>query len=163
MVIRIRKSKKNRQHNGQRDKQHAHTTKDRVTRTPLSTGGELRCSGRVGSSCSTSGIRRVNLDTNSVLSHEWRKNWEVFTTSVTHPWSFVAQIFHNGQTSHGDDRKILEVRTSALPKGTLGSVAPLLAATLYQGNTDRNHKPWNIVSTERYLLHMQVLLECCYI
>ena len=26
-----------------------------------------------------------------------------------------------------------------------------------------NHKLWNIVSTERYILHMQVLLECCYI
>ena len=28
-------------------------TKDRVTRTPLKTGGELRCSGRVIISCST--------------------------------------------------------------------------------------------------------------
>jgi hypothetical protein len=26
----------------------------------------------------------------------------------------------------------------------------LLAATLYQENPDRNHKLWNIVSTERY-------------
>jgi hypothetical protein len=26
----------------------------------------------------------------------------------------------------------------------------LLAATLYQGNPDRNHKFWNIVSTEIY-------------
>jgi hypothetical protein len=34
--------------------------------------------------------------------------------------------------------------TSTLPKGTLGSVASLLAATLYQGNPDRNHKLWNI-------------------
>jgi hypothetical protein len=30
---------------------------------------------------------------------------------------------------------------------TLGSGASLLAATLYQGNPDRNHKLWNIVST----------------
>jgi hypothetical protein len=30
------------------------------------------------------------------------------------------------------DRKIFEVMTSTLPKGTLGSVASLLAATLYQ-------------------------------
>ena len=29
--------------------------------------------------------------------------------------------------------------TSTLPNGTLGSVAYLLAATLYQGNSDRNH------------------------
>ena len=59
-VIRIRISNKNRQHNGKkeglRDKQRStkHTrktnTKDRVTRTPLKTGGELRCSGRLGSS-----------------------------------------------------------------------------------------------------------------
>jgi hypothetical protein len=33
-------------------------TKDRVTRTPLKTGGKLRCSERVSSSCSTSGTRR---------------------------------------------------------------------------------------------------------
>ena len=32
---------------------HTHKTKDRVTRTPLKTGVELRCSGRVGSSCTT--------------------------------------------------------------------------------------------------------------
>jgi hypothetical protein len=75
----------------------------------------------------------------------------------------VAQIFHNGQPSHGGDHTIFEVMTSTLPKGTLGSVASLLAAILYQGNPDRNHKLWNIVSSERYILHMQELLECCYI
>jgi hypothetical protein len=32
---------------------------------------------------------------------------------------------------------------------TLGSVSFLLAATLYQGNP-KNHKLWNIASTERY-------------
>jgi len=88
----------------------------------------LRCSERVSSSCSTSGIRRVNLVTNPVISREWGKDWEVFTTSGTYPWSFVTQIFHNGQPSHGGDRKIFEVMISTLPKGTLGSVASLLAA-----------------------------------
>jgi hypothetical protein len=39
--------------------------------------------------------------------------------------------------------------TSTLPTGTLGSVSSLLAATLYQGNPDRNHNLWNIVSSER--------------
>ena len=43
--------------------------KDRATRTPLTTGGELRCSGRVGCSCSTSDTRRVTLVTNLVISH----------------------------------------------------------------------------------------------
>ena len=58
-VIRIRKSKKNRQHKGQKYKQRStkHTHK----------GCELRCSGRITSSCSTSGTRHVNLFTNSVI------------------------------------------------------------------------------------------------
>jgi hypothetical protein len=34
----------------QRSTKHTHKTKDRVTRTPLTTGSELRCSGRVSSS-----------------------------------------------------------------------------------------------------------------
>jgi hypothetical protein len=48
-VIRVRKSKKDRQHNGQKiknkrtnnDLQNMHI-KDRITRTPLKTGSELR-------------------------------------------------------------------------------------------------------------------------
>ena len=53
-VIKICISKKNRQHNDlkkkvqknkQRSTKHAHE-KDRIKRTPLKTGGELRCSGR---------------------------------------------------------------------------------------------------------------------
>jgi hypothetical protein len=75
----------------------------------------------------------------------------------------VTQIFHTGQPSHGGDRKMFEVMTSTFPKGTLSSVASLLAATLYQENPNRNHKRWNIVPSERYILHMLELLECCYI
>jgi hypothetical protein len=45
----------------------------------------------------------------------------------------------------------------------LGSVVSLLAVTLYQGIPDMNHKRWNIRSTEKHVLHMQMLLECCYI
>jgi hypothetical protein len=71
--------------------------------------------------------------------------------------------FSSGHCVVGGDHKIFEVMTSTLAKGTLGSVASLLAATLYQGNPDGNHKLWKIVSTERYILHMQVLLECCLI
>ena len=43
------------------------------------------------------------------------------------------------------------------------SVAALLSATSHQGNPDRKFKLWNIVLTERYILHIQVLLEFCYI
>jgi len=45
----------------QRSTKYTYKTKDRVTRTPLKTGGELRCSGRDSSSCSTSDTRCVNL------------------------------------------------------------------------------------------------------
>jgi hypothetical protein len=58
---------------------------------------------------------------------------------------------------------VATVKLSKLLRGTLGSVAALLVATLYQGNPDMNHKLWNIVSPKRYILHMQVLLELCYI
>jgi hypothetical protein len=45
-------------------------TKDGATRTQLKTGGELMCSGRVNSSCSTNVIRRVTLVTNPVIRYE---------------------------------------------------------------------------------------------
>jgi hypothetical protein len=35
------------------------------------------------------------------------------------------------------------VITSTVPKGTLGSVASLLAGIIYKGNPDRNYKLWN--------------------
>jgi hypothetical protein len=79
----------------------------RVTRTPLKTEGELRCSGRVSRSCTTSDTSRVNLVTNPVISHERGKDRGVLTTSGTYLWSFVTQIFHNGQPSHGGDRKMM--------------------------------------------------------
>ena len=44
----------------QRYTKHTYKIKDRVTLTPLKTGDELRCPGRVGSSFSTRGTHRVN-------------------------------------------------------------------------------------------------------
>ena len=88
-VIRIRKSKHVRQHNGQKKKDKrtnrdlqniTYKTKDRVTRTSLKTGDELECSGMVGSSCSTSDTCRVNLVTNPVISH----NFFMTLTFLTH-------------------------------------------------------------------------------
>ena len=53
--------------------------------------------------------------------------------SVYDKWNIsvviATQIFHNGQPSHGGNRNIFEVMTSSLPKGTLVSVASLLAAS----------------------------------
>ena len=96
----------------QRSTKHTYKTKDRITRTPLKTGGEHMCSSRSSSSCSTSNTCRVNLVRNPVISHERGKDREVLTTSGTYPWSFVTQIFHNGQPRRGGDRKTFEVMTS---------------------------------------------------
>ena len=55
-------------------KEKVHQDKQRSTKyayeTKLKTGGELRCSGRVSSFCSTSGTRCVNLIKNQVISRE---------------------------------------------------------------------------------------------
>jgi len=89
---------------------------------------------------------------------------KVFTASGTYPWPFVTPIFRNGSPNYDGDRKSFEMMTSILrPKMTLGSVASVFAATLYQVHPDRNHKLSKIGSTERHILRMQVLLECCYI
>ena len=58
----------------------------------------------------------------------------MFTTNGTYYASNVTHIFNNGQPSHGGDGKTFEVMMSTQPRGTLGSVASLLATTLYQGN-----------------------------
>jgi hypothetical protein len=50
----------------QRSTKNTHMTKYGVTPTPLKIGYELRCSGRVSSSCT----RRVNVVTNPVISQE---------------------------------------------------------------------------------------------
>jgi hypothetical protein len=63
-------SKENVQKDKQRSTKHTYKTKDGVTRTAQKTGDELRCSGRVSCSNSTSGTCRVNLFTNPVISDE---------------------------------------------------------------------------------------------
>jgi hypothetical protein len=70
-LIRIRKTKE-RQHNYQKKKKrqkgkqrstkHTQKIKDRSTRTPLKTGDEFTCCGRVFSSCSTSCTRLVIIE-----------------------------------------------------------------------------------------------------
>ena len=81
------KSKKERQYNGQNDKKqstkhHTENQRSKIT-NPTKTGVELRYSGRIGSSCTTSGTRRITQATKSVISHEWGKEREMLTTSET--------------------------------------------------------------------------------
>ena len=76
----------------QMDKQRSikctHKTKDRVTRTSLKIRGELRCSGRVSSSCSTIGTCPVNLVTNPVIKSWMRKGQR----SVYNKWNISVVI-----------------------------------------------------------------------
>ena len=67
-VISSSKSKNDRQYNGHKKKDTrtnndlqklTHEIKDFVTRTPAKTGDKLRFSGRISSTCSTSGRRRI--------------------------------------------------------------------------------------------------------
>ena len=67
-VVSSSKSKNDRQHNGHKKQDTrtnndlqklTHKTKDCVTRTPAKTGGKIRFSRRVSSSCSTSGSRHI--------------------------------------------------------------------------------------------------------
>jgi hypothetical protein len=88
-VIRIRISKKNRQRNGQKkkDKQRSakHTQKRSSNSNPIKNRGELRCFGRVSSSCCTSDTRRVNLVTHPVISREW--GTYIYAVIAYHNWS----------------------------------------------------------------------------
>jgi hypothetical protein len=84
----------------QRSTKHTYKANDRVTRTPLKSGGYLRCS--------NSGTRRVNLVTNPVISHAWGKDrgWshhlERFTVTIMtwltameylcHKWARICSI-----------------------------------------------------------------------
>jgi hypothetical protein len=73
------------------------TTKDRVTRIPLQTEGERRCTGSLSSSCSNSDTNCVNLVTNNpVISHACRKDPEVLTTTLRHlqPLLTINSVFH---------------------------------------------------------------------
>ena len=74
----------------------------------------------------------------------------------TYSWSFVPQTFHDAQPSHYGNCKTFKMVTSALPLGTLASVASLLAATLYQGilkdntNSGISYQLRDIYSISRY-------------
>ena len=62
----------------------------------LKTGDELRCYGRVSSSCSTCGTHHVTLVTNPMTSHnEERTNYDYNKRNI-YPCSFVTQILRNG-------------------------------------------------------------------
>ena len=67
-------AKRKRTNHKQRSTKHTHNTKDRATRTLLKTEVELRCSGRVSSSCSTSDTHRVT-DKRHKHHLTWKPCW----------------------------------------------------------------------------------------
>jgi hypothetical protein len=72
-------------------RKHTHKTKDRVTRTPLKIGGELRCSGRVINSCSTSSSHANRARSMSVVANE---NNDLFFLSIDiHEGTLHSKLF----------------------------------------------------------------------
>ena len=73
--------KKERQHNGLKKKtkeqRTIYKTLHRKLKTPLKTGGEHKCSGRVGNFCSNSGTRRVN---------QLQNRWYIMNSGETFYW-----------------------------------------------------------------------------
>jgi len=108
--IRRRKSKKDKQYNDQEKKAKGQTIIYKTLQRKLQI--VKWWFGRVSSSCSTNGSRRVTLATNSVICHEWGEDRVVITTNGTYSWLFVTQIFRNGQIDHGGYRTTFEVMTS---------------------------------------------------
>jgi hypothetical protein len=71
---------------------------------PTKNRGELVYPGRVGSYCSNSGTRRVNLVMNEGSVYDkWNISVTVCDTDI-----------HNGQPSHAGERKTFEMTTSTL-------------------------------------------------
>ena len=69
------------------------THKDRATRTSIKTGGELRCSGRIGSSCSTSSTYRATQGTNHPSLFEKGRGKPMFLPPLT----YVGKNFKNAE------------------------------------------------------------------
>jgi hypothetical protein len=59
-----------------------------------------------------------------------------------------------------DDRETFVVMSSTVSMKTIISVSSFSAITVYKGTHNKNNKLCNALSTERYILHLLVLLEC---
>jgi len=59
-----------------------------------------------------------------------------------------------------DDHETFVVMSSTAPLGTISSVPSLLAITVYKGNHNKENKLCNALSTDRYITHNHVVLEC---
>jgi hypothetical protein len=94
----------------QRSTKYTYKTKDRVTRTPLTTGCELRCSGRVSSSCSTSSIRRVNLVTRGGCGsyHDFLERGLLLTRKLLNQGFFLVKLKSSLRKFHGRHHDLVD-------------------------------------------------------
>ena len=83
------KSKKNKQTTGQTMVYTTQKTNDWATRTPPTTGGVIKWSGRVNSSCSSSGTRQSYISSLTVI-------WTA-TLAIMHSLSMLIWLINFGQ------------------------------------------------------------------
>ena len=85
----------------QRSTKHTHKTKYRVTWTPLKTGGELRCSGRLSSSCSTSKANMKHYVKYNMTNANQRLIWACFALvviTISHVVNMLTVTFNGDHT-----------------------------------------------------------------
>jgi hypothetical protein len=83
----------------------------------------------------------------------------MFTTNGTYPWSFVTQIFHNGQPSHGGNRNIFEVMTSTLELPTVPK--HLSSPPVFSGFRITRSFVFHVCFVDRYLSFCPFLCPLC--
>lgn len=83
--------------------------------------------------------------------HNRGKEVEIVYFIGKYPWSFVKQIFHDGQPYHdGSVHNSLKELTLSLPRKTIGSISYMYKAVIYQ------------INLEIYILviNLRAILEC---
>jgi hypothetical protein len=145
-VIRNRKSKK---------KNNKMSTRIQYTENKRPSNIVIRV-GR-GGSCSTCVTRRVTLVTNPMISHNEERT-ELCLRKTGNPylsWSDNPELVFL-------DRG-LQLTRKLLEQGFLVVKLKSLLRKFYVRHHDMVNKLWIIGSTEIWITHMQVVLECCYI
>jgi hypothetical protein len=134
---------------------------------PTKNRDELRYFGWVSNSCSISCTRRVTLDTNSVISHEWGKDWESACI-----WSIYISFDPKACCSYEDfsDRGLL-ITMKRLNQGFLLVKLKSSFQKCYGRHHDLVNRygiyvsqmTTNMFHLSKTLSQSQVLLQCCYI
>jgi hypothetical protein len=131
------------------------TDKQQSKKQYIENRGELSYSGRVSSSFSTSGTRRATIITNLVMNEERTGGGGC----LLHVKLIDGHLWHRYSVTVN---QVMVIGVDLTNRNPWFGSFPISSYPL-SWNPDRNHKFWNVGPTDRYILHMQVLLECCYI